>query len=212
MNTGRFYVHFVEAEMKLTNSSNVGITLDIYEIVPRGDYDMTNTDITSPLKCWDNGYIDESPAGITGSTQSVLTSSVYGVKPMDSDLFTEYFVVKKIFPIELPASTTHVHKSRYNISRTFDSSSIQNSSLYGSIKHFTKWVLVIARGNPVHSSADSDIVGSSPLAVDATYSLREVTYGNVGSDTIAGITTGLPIPATPQVYGTPTTEQTVVVD
>ncbi len=212
VNSGRYYVDYVSSETKITNSSNVGVTLDIYEIIPRYNFDDVSSQLSSPLTAWLQGYVDSSPVGITGTSQVPLNITTYGAQPLDSDVFTSYFVIKKIFNVELPASTTHVHTSRYNICKMFDSSNILNSQATGSMKNFTKWTMVVAKGNPVHASADSDSVGTSPVFLDLTTSIRMQTYGAPGNDTITGITSGFAVPATPQVYGPPTTEQTVVGD
>lgn len=214
VNSSRFYLHQATMETKITNSSNVGVTLQIMEIVPRNTVDQTvgTNPAAAPQNAWAQGLLEASPAGMSGSTQSAYTTDTYGAQPFDSEVFSQYFSVKKVFNVELPASTTHVHDSVYNICKVFEPDAIVNATLPGSIKHFTKWLLIIVRGNPVHDSTNSDSVGSAPIACDLTFSQRLITYGMPGATTIAGLTSSMPAVATPQVYTTPTTEQLVATD
>lgn len=210
VNSSNYYVVQATKEIKMTNSSNVGVTVQIYEIVSRVTTDSSISPASSPFAAWDLGLSEGSPAGLTTS-QSPITRFTYGSSPFDSDVFTQYYSVKKIFSVELPASTTHVHTSIYNIDREFNPDVIVNG-LAGPIKNFTKFTMIVVKGNPVHASTGSDLVSSGPTALDVTTSERIQIYGMPGSTFIAGSSAIMPTIANPQVYTTPTTEQLVVTD
>jgi len=210
-NYGRFYMASAYSEVKFTNSSNVGCSVDLYEIMPRETINgaSPSTINGTPITAWNYALANiEKPQGIPVTTMANMSATTYGSVPFDSDIFTQFYVVKKRYEIELPASTTHIHEAQYNIQREFDDSQITNATTFGSIKNFTRWLMIVVRGNPVHGSDGS--VGPSPMILDITYSLRFESYGLPGSSTVAGITTGFALPPSPQVYTTPTTEQTVV--
>ena len=114
----KLYIHQVQTQIRFTNSGNVGVVLDLYEVVPRIDIDFNETDIFTPSSAWNTGLAKQLPIG--SMTVTSVNPSTFGISPLDSAAFGSVYLVKKKFSIELPGATSHVHKSTYNINRHYN--------------------------------------------------------------------------------------------
>lgn len=150
-----------------TTYTNVELTttyLHIYEMEPR--FHLAAANNQDPIALWNLGLNYECD-----TTGVVYSSNIYS-SPFKSHRFVDYFKVKKIFSIELPAGGSHTHVSTYHLNRKLRGSICLS---HGAIRDFTKYQMYIASGTPLNDSLTN--VSTSTIALDVvTRREHDFTY------------------------------------
>jgi hypothetical protein len=115
----RYVLENYQAEITLTNTGNASVEFELYDIVPKRDivgsysYNTPGGGVLTfngtPDKFWENG--SRLNANMSAeSTFLVPPSKLIGASPMDSQLFRDYFIVKKRTRVILTQGGTHRHE------------------------------------------------------------------------------------------------------
>ena len=136
------------------NQSNNDCFLVIYDMVARRDMSSTTTDYT-PYNCWYNG------AGDTG--MSAIATNYPGATPFAVPRFTQYFDVKKVSHIILPAGGCHNHRIHYEPNRMITREVIADNNQ--NIKGLTMYSMAVIYGAPDNNLTGTTVTSGS-AAID----------------------------------------------
>lgn len=159
----RFYLQSTTGTSLITNSSDFAIELDIYELIPRKD------SAQDPLYCWATG-LTNIQAGVTTG----LSPTNVGSKPTSSPMFNHFWKIDAVYHVNFAGGGVHKHIFSHNYNKPVSREMhISPNSYY---KGFTKVMMYVVKGYPVHSSVDSTKVDLSDTAIDVmtywTYKYR----------------------------------------
>jgi hypothetical protein len=168
-----FNMKSIKAEVTLVNPSSLPMIYDIYDIIAKKDIPNGTTlpspslDVTNPIGAWHTGLLIQSltPAGVTAY------ENVLGSRPVDSQLFKDYFRVAKHTSVVVPQVGTHVHKVNITSNRVFDKNELTLMNLYlNGIADVTQYTIVVCRG-----SVGMDTTGAGTATTTLPPMVRWVT-------------------------------------
>lgn len=191
--SAKIFIHSMTAQYIFTNTSNVGVWMNIYDVVARKNGDSADTLNTGgPGLAWSLGLTEEGYG--TANLQNTVN-----VTPFQSHSFgTGYKVlqVKKIF-----INPGHIHKHFMNVSINKWISGDDISTLplaagngitaaHAQFREWTYWPLVSFYGSPVHSLAAPTTVSVPAVQLDVVISRKycyqvyqtSITQYKVGAD------------------------------
>jgi len=158
-----FNMKSVYAEVTLVNPSSLPMIYDIYDVVARKDIPngtvlpSPNLDVTSPIGAWHTGLLVQS---LSAPGTSISGPQAYenqiGSRPVDSQLFNDYFRVLKHTSVIVPQVGTHVHKVSIQSNKIFDKNELTMANIYlNGLANVTQYSLCICRG-----SVGMDVTGA----------------------------------------------------
>jgi len=189
-NNTRFVVKNYNSEMLFSNASNMACELEIYDLTVKRDFTYQQS-IFDPKNStnfiWAAGLQGGAPGGAlqigtamgTGTLASPLVTpadyTFHGAQPADSNLFLQYFTVKKRTLIQLPQGGCHRHNVTLQINKVLNKVLLNNegaasTSLLGlkGVTVFTMWRI---RGYPVSNDTGTNVTTAS-TGVDMVQSRR----------------------------------------
>lgn len=149
-NTRSLYIQSVVSKTMFSNTAATNVFVDIYNIQPRKDITETSTNAFS--------------LGITDMLAGT-TAQTLGLTPYMSQRFTKAYTIRKVTRIELAAGRTHLHTTKYNISRPYTQS---DDIAYGTDeyrKDYSFGILCIAYSEPINT-VDGSTVTTAPVSVN----------------------------------------------
>lgn len=149
-----------DCEVSLANASATSCEFTIYDLIARKDCVTAAT--ANPKTSWLQGISDEiSGAGVTKYQQ-------VGALPTQSDLFNQYWKIKKITKIELSPGGIHRHRTHMKPNRVIHEEYISNVAY--AIKDVSSAFLIVQKGQPTHDSTTKTQIRLSPSSLDIVYS------------------------------------------
>lgn len=127
------YIKSYTVKYMLTNTSSTNVFVDIYELQPR----RSTTALFDAVSAFSNGIAQVDPAE---TASSIFTT------PFQSRQFTQLWVVKKVFRVELAAGRTHIHTSTYNINKLYSSELYTIAQTVSHQPDFTRTLMFVAYG------------------------------------------------------------------
>nr|WAE43017.1 MAG: capsid protein [Cressdnaviricota sp.] len=140
----KLYLESVQQYLTFSNCTTGNITVDIYDVICKRDRSSPVT----PETDWYNGVVyDQNPSGISQDNKTPWQTPFY------SNLFNDYWKVKKITHVELAQGRSHEHILKFSPNRIFDTEiSAANAQFAG----LTMYCILVVRGMPaVVSTATS---------------------------------------------------------
>lgn len=152
----KFHVRSLQAELMLTNSTNVGCVMDIYDIAVKQDAPQSSAtgpteNVSTPVNAWLQGETKQLTSAIPGG----YTSGVYvpGSLPKDSQIFKDYYKIVSKKSIAFGAGASHQHIVNLRIPRQFDQNETTTQVTYlNALRGFSMFTMVVVRGQ-VQSAA-----------------------------------------------------------
>jgi len=183
-NTCRTLIESVTENNLYRNQSNNDCFLVIYDVIARRDMSSATSDYV-PNLAWYNGAPD------TGMTSAA--TGYPGATPFAVPRFTQYFDVKKVSHIILPAGGCHNHRIHYEPNRMISREVINENNQ--NVKGLTMYSLAVIYGAPDNNLTGSTVTSGS-AAVDFvqtkqykwTYMTDAVTNNNY-TNSLAAIST-----------------------
>lgn len=204
------YLQYCQSETRITNSSNTGCVVEIYEIVPKRDFVGGATGVGTPIIAWTVGLTSSVP--YNSMTMSGMSPVNYYSSPTDSPIFTQFYSIKKRFKIEMPAGACHIHTSFYNVNKNIPQAMFASTgyaSADSQLVNMSKNIMFVVRGTPAFSNATPSTVSTAPSGVDIVSSNKIVAYAIPNSNTVIGFSgSGLQPLADPRQYVVDTVKNT----
>ena len=156
----RCVIQGLNNEYTFTNFANAPLELDIYDIALKRDiytdyaFDTTNGTYT-PLP-YPESYFGNGLAAQNGLTVYSQPAQIVGASPTDSQLFKDWFIVKRKTTVLLPIGGGHRHMVSVKTNRIVDTMLAGNSGTIAGLKDFTKYVMVNIKGLPVWDDTDGN--------------------------------------------------------
>lgn len=179
------YIKSYTRKYMFTNTASTNVFIDLYECVPRRAV-----------------TVDAITAFGTGITQLQGTESQVSVmvNPFQSRYFTQNWIVKKVFRIELAAGRTHIHTAKYNINALYSSEIYTGGTTIEHQPKFTRTNLAIAYSELANNVTPT--VTFAPVSINTFVSedirwywgeseLKDINYNGLTAAQIG--TTGLQI-------------------
>jgi len=153
----RFVYNSLQGELLFTNATNMACEIEIYDIVAKRDinYEMNYRIPSSgaafpwpqstPVGAWEIGV---SLGNNEGTLLSPRLSQYIGCSPYDSQVFKDYFTVKKRTLVQMPLGAVHRHTVNISPNKLISGSLYNNDLTYG-WKGLTTWTMWVVKGYPV---------------------------------------------------------------
>lgn len=170
----------VKVEYILTNSTNMPVEMDIYDIVCKRDLVAPNlsffnqatgytyTATNSPDAYWQTGLNAQQgfdpAAPIDPQPNNMLTAV-----PTDSKLFNDYFSIRKKTRVMMAAAAAHKHSVNINVNKYIDEY-LTNTTI-GALKGYTTFSMFVVAGFPVIKS-DTGVTTTNAAALNVVKSER----------------------------------------
>jgi hypothetical protein len=131
-------------KLTITNNQPTNTIVQIYELYQRRDAGPTGEREFNPVILWKDGVEGKNAISYTN----------LGSTPFLSSVFCEYYLVVKVYTLELGSGRTHVHNSRYNYNKPVENTLIRQS--IAGVTGFTRSLLIIGKGTPVEQEGKPD--------------------------------------------------------
>lgn len=186
-NVDRMYVESIVGQLKIQSASNISQELDIYEVFPRHDQTLY-----SPATAFTTGINDASFA-----TYSVNANDL-NMTPFKSQLFTNYYYVRRVKRLNLPPGSGHIHHFHYILHKQGFRERLVSTTASTTIgvQGFSGSFLLINQGTVIHDSVNYSYLGSGSTNLDVwmeyTLNYRRAPYQNdimMRSETATSVTT-----------------------
>jgi len=157
---GRYVYQSVYGELLFTNATNMACELEIYDIVSKRDLGYNNAYVvpntgnalqwpsSTPEGAWQLGV---ALGNTTDNSSSPPLNTYIGCSPFDSQLFKDYFTVKKRTLVQMPLGAVHRHSVSIKPNRLVTGSMYQNAETFA-WKGLTTWTMYVVKGYPVASA------------------------------------------------------------
>lgn len=180
--TNKMLLKSCSAEILITNQDSGNVNVCIYDIIARRDL-ASSANIATPVSAIKNSLLDEG--GINQNWD------VPGVTPFASDLFTQFFVVKKMTHMTLGQGQAHTHRLNYKPNRQIDGEYIQYNP--NGFKNLTCFTVIQQVGLPCNDSVTKTQVSLGGTALDIVFKKQyQYTWMN-DLDTTFATVNSLPI-------------------
>jgi len=150
--TCRTLIESVTENNLYRNQSNNDCFLVIYDVIARRDMSNTTTDYV-PSQAWYNGAPD------TGMTSTNTLAP--GATPFAVPRFTQYYDVKKVSHIILPAGGCHNHRIHYEPNRMISREVLADNNQ--NVKGLTMYSLAVIYGAPDNNLTGSTVTSGSAV-------------------------------------------------
>ena len=179
-----FNMKSIYAEVTLVNPSSLPMIYDIYDIVARKDIPngttlpSPNLDVTSPIGAWHTGLQVQSLSGQGTSISGLMAyENQIGSRPVDSQLFNDYFRVIKHTSVVVPQVGTHIHKVSIQSNKVFDKNELTLMNIYlNGIANVTQYSLCVCRGSVGMSSYQAGTATTTLQPMVRWTSMERYTY------------------------------------
>jgi len=151
-NTCRTLIESVTENNLYRNQSNNDCFLVIYDVIARRDMSSTTTDY-QPDQAWHNGAPD------TGMSSGACNYP--GATPFAVPRFTQYFDVKKVSHVILPAGGCHNHRIHYEPNRLISREVINDNNQ--NIKGLTMYSMAVIYGAPDNNLTGTTVTSGSAV-------------------------------------------------
>ena len=169
-------LHFksLSAELTISNLSDKGAMIDLYELVPQHNLGATeySTEIyangfMSPSWCFNEGLKIDNDSVIM--TEDELRAIKLGAKPQNSTRWNKTWKIVKQVRLNMSSGAVHRHKSFYEINKTV--SHVEYGQLSALGAKFAGWnpvYMLVSRGVPetLHAASDTSIKMSCNIQVN----------------------------------------------
>ena len=154
----RCVIQGLNNEYTFTNFANAPLELDIYDIALKRDiyvdYAFDTTAGTYTPLPYPESYFGNGLAAQNALTPYSQPAQIVGASPYDSQLFKDWFVIKRKTTVLLPIGGGHRHMVSVKTNRVVDTMLAGNSGTIAGLKDFTKYVMVNVKGLPVWDDTD----------------------------------------------------------
>jgi len=179
-----FNMKSIYSEITLVNPSSLPMIYDIYDVVARKDIPngttlpSPNLDVTNPIGAWHTGLLVQSltPQGTSISGTEQYENQI-GCRPVDSQLFNDYFRVLKHTSVVVPQVGTHVHKVSIQSNKVFDKNELTLMNIYlNGIANVTQYTLCVCRGSVGMNTYQSGTATTTLQPMVRWTSMERYTY------------------------------------
>lgn len=149
-----------------TNQSNATQFLSVYELMSRRDINKTYANDLDPYQAWNN------------DPQSSLAPNKLGSTPFTSTNFCSTYKITKVTKYILATGETleHIVSDKpmkvINFAQIFQAQGAGVTNNQGTVRGFTRWLLIIQHGAPANDSVDKDQVSTSLGHVDYVFTKK----------------------------------------
>lgn len=167
-NAIRFVVESYQSETLYTNTSTAPLEMELYDLVLKKDLPQTwvytlgsNTwpIPPKPESYWYNGSLIQSNKP-TGTVIHDSPANQLGSSPFDSQLFTEFFEVRKRTIVTMSMGATHRHIVFMKPNYLVKDAEIQNNVLCNGVAGLTAFTMIRFNGFPTGSLDDANTATS----------------------------------------------------
>jgi hypothetical protein len=162
-----FHLHNLMAEVAIQNASNAQLTVDIYDVIAKQDLPASAAsgptfNVSTPINAWSQGlanqlYGSSLPPNCTSGTQ------VLGSKPMDSQLFQDYYRITSHKTVLMAQGGQHLHKVNLSVNKSMDLNKVNVAAQYlEGFKGLTQFTFLSVRGQPAYCDQDPPFTTTSP--------------------------------------------------
>ena len=174
----RMVLESAQSEVTMTNSSNASCEIEIYDLVLKHDLlvdpafnvnALVYPVAPNPEQYWSVGTLaaEGAAAGTTPSPSTFIGSS-----PFDSQLFKDYFKVKKRTKVMLPQGGTHRHNIQLKPSRLIDEFQVATSVAgVAGLQGLTQYTMITCKGVPI-SDVTTALPTTASTLLDIIQSIR----------------------------------------
>lgn len=173
--TNRILYDSCSANVHFTNQDQGNVIFEIYDVIARRD--LSSANVADPVTAWGNSYADEG-----GSNTD---KNLVGTTPFSSDLFTQYFRVKKITHVILSQGQSHQHHVHYYPRRLIDAEYTQY--MQNGAKGLTCFTIIVARGAPYNDTTTKTQVSTGQVALDVVIT-KQYKYSFISDTTTTWFT------------------------
>lgn len=155
--TRRFMVKHVRAKYTLKNATNIPIEVVLYDIQPKRDIQTVSGQ--DPISMWNSGISNQS-VNITGGAvdANAMVSRFPGSTPFQSQMFCQYWTVKKKTSFILHAGSEHCHYVNLRPKYPFNYELTRQT---GFIRNLTTGVLAVIQGGVAQDATNTNLAGTS---------------------------------------------------
>ena len=187
-------------ELTFTNFTNAPVEIDIYDLVLKrdmyNDYNFTTPIDTYIVPPYPESYWGEglnAQAGVPTASQQQKT---VGVSPTDSQLFKDWFVVKKRTTVLLPLGGAHRHFVTIKTNRIIDTMLAGNATNVRGLAGYTTYTMWNYKGLPVFNTTGGSGNVTTSAAQVGVVSVQRLKYTFISDYSYsATLTQGLPNPS-----------------
>lgn len=152
----------MQHQLGITNTSTYTAKVAIYDVVAR--HDLASGAVPNiPTTAWSTGITDELAAGAATNV---------GNTPFMSDMFTQFWDVKKITKFDLQPGGTHTHKLSLMPHKKLHSELLSNVT--GAIGGITCYSVIVYQGQAGHDSTTKTQVSTAATGLDV---IQELHFG-----------------------------------
>lgn len=152
----------MQHQLGITNTSTYTAKVCIYDILARHDT-ASGAVPNVPTTAWSTGITDELAAGAATNV---------GNTPFMSDMFTQFWDVKRITKFDLQPGGTHTHKLALHPMKKLHSELL--NSITGGIAGITSYSMIVFQGQAGHDSTTKTQVSTAATGLDI---VQELHYG-----------------------------------
>lgn len=168
-------------EYILTNATNAGVEVDIYDIVCKRDIPFNLTfnansyiygAVPSPDAYWATGLNAQQNLNPgTGMLPDPQPFQMLTTKPTDSHLFNDYFRITKKCRVMMAAGASHKHLLNISVNKYIDQY-LTNAQTAG-LKGYSTYTMFVVAGMPLQVvGGDSTYISTSSVAINMVRSQR----------------------------------------
>lgn len=159
-NTQQCILRSIEQEYMISNASSTNVFIKIYECTARNDFFSTTNSTSLGLSIWHpTGAFDQGVYDVNNG----MNANTLGITPFNSQLFTNNWIVDKIYHVELGAGRSHKHLSRFSPNRMVLESRVSRNSI---LKGVTRAVMILAYGSPINDTTNNTLVSTSHVELN----------------------------------------------
>lgn len=186
----RFVIDDLSAEILLTNTTNVPLELEIWDLVLKKDLQSVLTYQTptasipvagKPEEYWGVGSMVDANNTTPGPPYN---SEILGATPYDTQLFRDYFKQVKKTIVHLPQGASHRHLVVRKMNRVIDDAFIRQSGILGH-KGISSFTMFNLKGFPVggldETGAGYSTSSAGEIAMVTTYRYKYTWVSDISN-------------------------------
>lgn len=159
LKTQKVLIDSCTSELLITNATNDVVHLTIYDCVARRD--IANASYWNPGQAWLTGATDQG---------NVAIPTYVGSNPFQTAAFTQFWIVEKVFDVNLHSGGHHRHSSKSIVNHIINDELVQEmpaaSASYGKL---TRYQFVVIHGYPLNDSTTKTQVSTAGVAIDMVW-------------------------------------------
>ena len=187
-------------ELTFTNFTNAPVEIDIYDLVLKrdmyNDYNFTTPIDTYIVPPYPESYWGEGLNAQAGVATASQQQKIVGVSPTDSQLFKDWFVVKKRTTVLLPLGGAHRHFVTIKTNRIIDTMLAGNATNVRGLAGYTSYTMWNYKGLPVFNTTGGSGNVTTSASQVGVVSVQRLKYTFISDYSFsATLTQGLPNPS-----------------